>query len=274
MKPACKMISTLAVLPLLLASLPAAAAEPLDTFSLRISGYAVDFDTKVRADGSTENGTPINLGRDLGLDSNNVVANIGLSWRPWQDHQFGLDVRRQSADKTRVLDRSFTFEDNLYQAQGTVRASSDIDTYEAYYVWWAANHQTWALGPRLGLVWYRMDLDLSLQVDSAGNQVDGTLANSISANIPAPSIGGSWRWAFADNWRMSADAGYFSMDVNNVDGDVYFGRVGLEWFPWQNSGFLLDYTTSKIKVDASKRDFQGNLDFRDSGVRLGYVYRF
>ncbi len=154
MKPACKMISALAVLPLLLASLPADAAEPLDTFSLRISGYAVDFDTKVRADGSTENGTPINLGRDLGLDSNNVVANIGLSWRPWQDHQFGLDVRRQSADKTRVLDRSFTFEDNLYQAQGTVRASSDIDTYEAYYVWWAANHQTWALGPRLGLVWF------------------------------------------------------------------------------------------------------------------------
>ena len=129
-------------------------------------------------------------------------------------------------------------------------------------------------GAAVGLGLVRMDLDLSLQVDSAGNQVDGTLANSISANIPAPSIGGSWRWAFADNWRMSADAGYFSMDVNNVDGDVYFGRVGLEWFPWQNSGFLLDYTTSKIKVDASKRDFQGNLDFRDSGVRLGYVYRF
>jgi hypothetical protein len=270
-----KAIAASACLPvLLLMSSQAWAVEPLDTFSVRLSGYVSKFDTELRADGETERGTPIDLERDLGLDADNIIANIGLTWRPWENHEFGLSYYTQSADKTRQTQRTFEFEDNLYQANSTVRADSDIDAYEAYYVWWAANHETWTLGPRFGLIWYRLKLGLSLEVDSNGNQVGGAVSNSVSADLPAPTIGGSWRWVFADDWRMSADAGYFSVNVNDVDGDVYFGRLGIEWFPWERSGFLLDYTISKIKVDANKSDFNGNIDFKDSGLRLGYVYRF
>ncbi len=252
----------------------ALAVEPLDTFSFRLSGYVSKFDTEIRADGETERGTPIDLERDLGLDNDNIIANLGLTWRPWENHEFGLSYYTQSSDKTRQTQRSFEFDGTLYEAQSTVRVDFDIDSYEAYYVWWAANNETWALGPRVGLLWYRMKLGLSLDIDSSGNQVGGAISNDVSADLPAPTIGGSWRWAFADDWRMSADAGYFSMNVNDVDGDVYFGRIGVEWFPWDRSGFLLDYTTSKISVDADKSDFSGNVDFNDSGLRLGYVYRF
>ena len=66
------------------------ALEPLDTFSARIGGYITEFDTKVRADGQTEEGTSIDLQRDLGLDPNNVVAVIGATWRPWEKHEFSL----------------------------------------------------------------------------------------------------------------------------------------------------------------------------------------
>ncbi|WP_457095840.1 hypothetical protein [Lysobacter sp. P5_B9] len=250
------------------------AVEPLDTFSVRLSGYVSTFDTSIRADGETERGTPVDLHRDLGLDKDNIIANIGLTWRPWEHHEFGLGYYTQSADKTRVTQRDIEFDGTLYQAQSTVRAESDIDAYEAYYVWWAASNERWALGPRFGLVWYRMKLGLALEVDANGNQVGGSISNDVSADLPAPTIGGSWRWAFHDDWRMSADAGYFSMNVNDVDGSVWFGRLGIEWFPWERSGFLLDYTISKIKVDATKSDFDGNVDFKDSGLRLGYVYRF
>jgi hypothetical protein len=131
------------------------------------------------------------------------------------------------------------------------------------------------LGPRLGLVWYSVDLKLDLRIDANGNPVGGgSVSSDTSADLPAPTIGGSWRWTPSEDWRISADGGYFSADIGDVDGDVWFGRVGVEWFPWERSGFSLDYVISQINLDADTSNFDGNFDFTDSGVRLGYVYRF
>lgn len=188
-------------------------------------------------------------------------------------HEFGLNYYTKDADKTRTIPAAFDFNGNHYETHSTVHAAVDVESYEAYYTWWAASHDSWELGPRIGLVWYSIDLALAAQLDSNGAPLIGA-RDSVSADLPTLTIGGSWRWEFAEDWRLSADAGYFTSNIDNVDGDVYFGRVGVEWFPWEHSGFLLDYTTNRIKVDVDKSRFRGNVDFNDTGVRLGYVYRF
>lgn len=254
--------------------LQAMAVEPLDTFSGRIGGYITDFDTEVRADGETSSGTPINLDRDLGLDKSNTIGYVGLTWRPWERHEFGLAYYRNDTDSTRVLERDIEFDGTIYEASATVRTELDVDTYEAYYVWWAASHDTWALGPRFGLVWYQMEMGLSLEADAGGNPVGGSVSSKANLDLPAPSIGGSWRWTPGEDWRISADAGYFTADINDIDADVFFGRIGVEWFPWERTGFSLDYTAGRIDADANKTNFRGNADFTDSGLRLGVVYRF
>ena len=218
-------------------------------------------------------GTPVNLQHDLGLDDNNPVANIGLTWRPREHHEFGLNYYNKDADKTQVLDRDFYFEDTHYQTRSTVRASVDVDSYEAYYIWWAAAHDTWSLGPRMGLVWYRIDLGLTAKLDANGAPVSG-IGDSAAADLPTPTIGGSWRWDFAPKWRLNADAGYFPLNMSDIDGDVYHARLGVEWFPWQHSGFLLDYTMDRVKVDVQESQLKGTLDFNDEGVRVGYIHRF
>ena len=259
----------------MLAVVPQArAVEPLDTFSGKIGGYITDFDTEVRADGETAAGTPIDLNRDLGLDNSNTIGDVGLTWRPWEHHEFGIAYYKNESDSTRVLQRDIEFEDNLYETSSTVRTDLDVDTYEAYYVWWAASHDTWALGPRFGLVWYKLELSLSLEIDAGGNQAGGSVSNSADLDLPAPTIGGSWRWTPAEDWRISAEAGYFTADINDIDADVVFGRIGVEWFPWESTGISLDYTANKIDADANKTNFNGNVDFTDSGLRLGVVYRF
>jgi hypothetical protein len=267
--------STLPVMVLLaLASVDCRAVEPLDTFSARISGYVTEFDTEVRADGETRSGTSIDLQRDLGLDDSNTVALVGLTWRPFENHEFGLSYYQDDAEASRTINRTLVFEGTTYEASSTVRSEIDLSAYDLYYVWWAANNENWALGPRVGLVWYSLELDLSLEVDSAGNRVDGAVNESVDGDLPAPTIGGSWRWAPADQWRFSADVGYFSAEVNDIDADITFGRVGVEWFPWTRAGISLDYTVRRIEADADTSGFEGNLEFIDSGMRLGLVYRF
>lgn len=262
------------VLVLLAASPAAAAIEPLDNFSARVGGYISTFDTQLRADGQTTTGTEFDLDRDLDLDPDSTIALIGLTWRPFERHEFSFSYRQDDKDATRRLQRDIIFDDTVYPASATVRSQFAVDTYEASYVWWAASHENWALGPRLGVVWYSVDLRLDLELDVNGNPASGSVGNDVSVDLPEPTIGGSWRWTPAEQWRVSADAGYFSADINSVDADVFFGRAGLEWYPWENVGFWLDYTVSDVDADVDKDRYNGDFVFRDSGVRLGVAYRF
>ena len=259
----------------LLALAPAAwAVEPLDTFSFRAGGYISTFDSEVRADGEVSNGTPIELDRDLDLDQDNAIAFLSATWRPFDRHEFGLAYYQDDVSATRQLQRDIVFDDTVYPASGTVRSDFDVSAYEASYVWWAASHERWAMGPRLGLVWYDIELSIALELDVDGNQTDGSISDSVSADLPAPSIGGSWRWTPADQWRVSADAGYFAADVGDIDADVLFARGAVEWYPWERVGFWIDYTISDIDAEIDDSRLDGDFNFRDSGVRLGVAYRF
>lgn len=252
----------------------ACAVEPLDTFSIRIGGYVSKFDTEIRADGETSRGTTLDLKRDLGLGEDDTIGFVGLTWRPWDHHEFGLSYYRNGSDSTRTLQRDIEFDGTVYEASATVQTHFDIDAYEAYYVWWAASHENWALGPRVGLVWYSIELGIDLRVAANGEQAGGTLDREVSTDLPAPTIGGSWRWAPSAQWRITAEAGYFTTNINDIDADVTFGRAGVEWYPWERVGFSLDYVLNHVDASADKSSFSGNFDFTDSGLRLGVVYRF
>jgi hypothetical protein len=61
--------------------------------------------------------------------------------------------------------------------------------------------------------------------------------------------------------------------VDPIDARVLYGRAAVEWFPWDNAGFHLDYTANDIEARADRERFRGKVNFRDSGVRLGFIYR-
>ena len=102
-------VPCLATAALSLASFPALAVEPLDTFSVRLGGYVQTFDTEVRADGQTAAGTQIDLQRDLGIDEDTTIGYASVSWRPWDHHEFGLSYYTTDGDATRILQRDIMF---------------------------------------------------------------------------------------------------------------------------------------------------------------------
>ncbi len=262
------------VLPWLALAPIAAAVEPLDTFNARVGGYLSRFDTQIRADGETIGGTPIDFERDLGLDQDSALAFIGLTWRPFEHHEFGLGYYRDDTSRTRRLQRDIVFDGTLYQTNTTIRTNYDFDSYELSYTWWALSRERWALGPRLGVVWYSTSLSIELRLDVNGNDIGGSISDRVSADLPAPTIGAGWRWTPAEDWRIAADVGYFSANANDLDADVVFGRLGVEWYPWERFGFSLVYNVNDIGVDADKTSFTGDLNLRDSGLQLGLNYRF
>jgi len=262
------------LVPLLFACHAAQAVEPLDTFSFRVGAYATDFDTRVRADGEAHDGTTIDLSRDLGLEKDKTIVLVGLSWRPFAKHELGLSWYGDDATSEKRLTRDIEFKDTVYTATSTIKAKFDLDAYELYYTYWAFSRDRWALGPRVGLVWYKLGLALQLDVNVDGSSAGGSHKEDVDTDLPAPAIGASWRWTPGEDWRLSADIGYFTANFNDIDADVTYGRAGVEWFPWRNWGFWLDYTVQRINADADTSSFTGSLRFVDSGLRVGVNYRF
>lgn len=248
--------------------------QPVDRASIQIGFTLPDFDTSVRADGQTSSGDQVDLSRDLGLESSNVVGSLGLTWRPWENHEFSLTYFNDDSDATRRISRDITFDDVTYTVNSTLRSEMDVDAYTFAYVWWLKHEDNWAIGPRVGMVYYDIDLSMQLTVDSSGNEVSGGARASTSPELPVPVIGGSWRWVPAKNWRLKVDAGYFSTNLSDIDGSVSYVNGGVEWFPWENWGLTLNYSYQSIDVNATRNAFTGDLDFVNSTATLGMIYRF
>jgi len=261
----------------LLAAAPGAAlaVEPLDRFSFSVGGFATDLDTRIRADGDTILGTPIDLSRDLGLDPDSTLTFVRVAWRPFGKHEFGLSHFSNRTNIDHRLEHDIVFEDQVYTAGATVNARYGLDSYDASYTWWAWSEKNWALGPRLGLTIYRVNLGLELALDVDGNPVAGaSLSEKYRGDLPAPTLGAGWRWTPAEQWRISADVGWLKTTINNIDGEVGYARAAVEWYPWERVGLTLDYSVTDISASTERRLFTGHLDLRQSGTRLGLIYRF
>lgn len=252
----------------------AAAVEPLDTFNARVGGYVSHFDTNLRADGETSTGTDVDVDRDLGLGQGNTLGFVGLSWRPLDRHEFGFAYYNDKASASKRLLRDIEFDGTIFRANSTVSSEFKLDAYEVNYAWWAASHDRWAMGPRVGLIWYKLELGMDLELDTNGNQVSNSISKTVDTNLPSPSIGAAWRWTPAQDWRISADVGYFKANVYDVDAHITYGRLAVEWYPWERVGFLLDYTANRINASVNQSRLEGDVKLKDSGMRVGISYRF
>lgn len=250
------------------------ALPVLDKASFSVGFVVPTFDTNLQANGALGNGTNVDLERDLDLDQSGGVAFVRGTWRPFTNHEFSVGYFSTDSDATRKLTRDIVFEGNTYPVNSTVKADLGIDAYDLSYTWWGMQKEDWALGLRLGVVNYSIETKLSLELDSAGNDVSGTLSNSVSPNVPAPAIGAAWRLRVSDQWRLKAEAGYFSANISGVDGSVSYFNAGAEWFPWQRWGLTATYTYQAIDVSVDKSGFNGEIDQNSGIFSLGLMYRF
>lgn len=249
-----------------------AAVPLLDRASFTLALAIPDSSTEVSFD-SNAGDVPIDFEKDLGLSTENVVASLGATWRPWDNHQFSLTYYRNDGENTKSLADPIEWDGVLYD--GTVKLKTSMDSYDVSYIWWAKNEDTWALGPRFGLSYLAFESSLDLLIDADGEPVtDSAFKRKGNTDVPAPTIGVAWRWLPAENWRIRADAGYITATVGDFDGSAMIVSGGVEWFPWENWGFSLNATRQSIDVNTDQIDFDGDLDLTQSNYNLGITYRF
>jgi len=249
-----------------------ARITPLDKASFTLAVAIPDNSTEI--DFNTNIGdVPVDFSRDLGLETDNIIAVASGTWRPWDNHQFGLAYFNNSDSNSRSLANPIEWNGVAYD--GTVKAGLDIATYDFSYIWWGLNRENYALGPSIRLSYITVDTKIDLTVDADGNPVaDGSYRQSGNTDIPAPTLGAAWRWVPADNWRINLEAGYMQASISDFDGSALVASGGVAWFPRDHWGFSLNAVYMDFDVDTANTDFSGDLNIRQANYNFGITYRF
>jgi hypothetical protein len=246
-----------------------AQVDPVDRFALTVEGRWTGVDTTLRADSKTGDfpGTEVDFESDLGLDSNRVT--LGLKAELF----LGRKKRHRLAGAWGNMDRGvqtltateIRFGDTVFPVDSQVEVDLDIQEYSLSYAFYPVMQKRFALG--IGLGARVLDIRAALRAEELG------LRESAEVTGPLPFAEVDIRYAFASNWRMAASFGYFTVEIDQLEGSQVLGRLGFEWLFLRNLGLSLAVSWSRLDADVDDEDWRGSarLDFVD--VRIGFVLR-
>jgi hypothetical protein len=255
-----------------IAGVRAEVPQALDRASLSVGGFYPVVDARLSADGPEVSGSDIDFQRDLGLDKHRTLTNLRLDLLLFDSQGFSIGGYQYSKNSGATLARDIHFAGNDYNVDAFVRAGLRLDTWNAAWHWWFPVDDADVLGVGLGAVYY----DLRGTVEG-GISVNGSTASargSAEGNAIAPLLTLGWRHAFTPNFRGYAEFAGVRKPSGTLTGHLLNGSVGMEYYPWQNLGFALEYSASDLDLKADKESWEGRARIRFHGpaafVRLRY----
>jgi len=148
-----------------------------------------------------------------------------------------------------------------------------IDLARLSYKWWLGSGND-VFGIGLGGAYYRADISGSINgtISTPSQTFTDGASDRYTDDAVAPLVELAWRHAFSQDLRMYVEASGVKKNGGNLQGHIYNGNVGLEWFPWKNLGVVADYGVSRVHLerDSGSED----LDIRFKGPSLFIKARF
>lgn len=236
-------------------------------FNADLGVFLIKNDTSVRVDGSTTEGTDINLQNEFGFDNQNRFRVDGY-WRFLDRHKLRFLYFGSRASTDRIIDETIVFDNVTYPINSTVHAEFDTDIIELAYEYSFVRRNNFEISGTVGLHNFSITTRLNAQASSNGTGVD--LSSSAKGEGPLPVIGLRGIWALSDHFYFDAQAQFFSLKFDNYKGSLQDYKVTFTWQPFRNVGIGIGYNDFKTRLDVTQSDFEGRLDFGYSGA-LGFI---
>jgi hypothetical protein len=249
----------------------------LDRFSLWLGGYYADTSTTLGAglNRYDVNGK-LNLQHDLGFPSHQVVPRVRFDFLLGESQGFSFDYYQIDQSRTKSLGDAVSFDGNTYAASASVTGRVDFDFGSASYKWWFG-HESDVFGVGVGAAYYRVHAGISGEASAGGpglGEVSGYASAYTTDSAWAPELQLGWRHAFTNNLRMYFNASGVKKNGSHLGGHIYDAALGVEWFPWQNLGFGVEYDYTRIRIDQEHHYYNDDLDMRLNGPSAFLRVRF
>jgi hypothetical protein len=247
--------SPLALLALVLLSSPAAGASdagaPFFHETLALKGAVIfafiDSDIEYK-------GQDIDLEDDLDLEEFSVLPSLDLRWRFTRNKKHRLEASYFAL--LRSDSRTLAFDLELPGSGETIEVGARLDT---------------DFGVHIATLTYGYSI-LHDELDDREVDCDDDLIEE-SFNIPFPTAGVYFDWAFSERLALMNRFQYFGLKFEGIHGQLFRGKVRLQHRTFRNVNLFVGYDVLGANVDFDSSGFAW-LGLVYHGPTLGLVLRF
>jgi hypothetical protein len=229
-------------------------AEPspaLDRVSLSVGAFYTD--PRIDVEGDT------NYGRiDTGTyNSDNVtLPRVKASVLIGDSHGIDFDYYRYDKEYDPSLTGSTNVNGLPLTGTGKLDAKLKLDLANVAYKWWLGSGPD-VFGVGVGAAYYRARIDGT--ANGVLNGVSGNARYSENESAYAPLVELGWRHQFSPQLRMYADASGIKKNGGRINGHIYGGALGVEWYVTPMVGIVAEYNASKISLKRERDDAAVNI---------------
>lgn len=246
--------------------------EALDRVSLSAGGYYPTVDAAASANSGSVAGTKVDFQKDLQLDNHRTLPVGRLDFLVFDNQGFSIGGYHYSRGASAMLERDVEFDGNDYQVGADVTARLQIDVLTGEWHWWFAPTALDVVGVGLGAVYYKVHGSIEGNFSVDGLSVSGHGAAGDDAVAPLATL--AWRHAFSPDCRAYAEFSGVWKNFGTIRGHQTNETVGVEYFPWRNLGFALEYEANDLDLKSAGASWDGRAQIRFHGpaafVRVRY----
>jgi hypothetical protein len=251
------------------AEVQASRVSPLleDSFVVSLGTFLLTTETKISIDGTAGNsGTVIDTKKDLGFKDADRFR-LDAAWRFAPNHKVRAMGFSISQTNTQTLDRDITVGDTVYPVNIEITAKNSTTVYELAYEYSFLHRDNYEITASAGL--HVVDFGFSIRGNGTVNGQTGQLSTeTASVTAPLPVFGLRGMWEIAPDWYVDAQAQYFALKVDNIDGSITDLRAGITYMISRHWGLGAGYNRFVTTVGVEKNAFDGELKWNYSGAQI------
>lgn len=260
---------------------PALASEAIpggkEKFKFMLGGIVARIDSSVGLNGTTDEGTEIDLDSPTGKkEANNVF--FGAEWRVAPRHRISGIYFTTKKERTLSFNNSVTIGDETLVPPATLESVSRNRFLFATYQYSFVTNDDVEIAGLLGAYINKFNVDLTgnaTVVNSSGTTtINKTLDFRPSVTVPMPLIGVSIKWYASPKFTVGGSLSGLKAKIGDVDGGVYVANVSAEYMITRNVGAGLVFMHTDADVDISKRTFNGSIDWKNDNLLLYALLKF
>jgi len=250
-------IAMLAAMPALAQSVGSATEREAirgvpDKWGFSLGGFWQTFDTNVRLNGETADGTEIDFEKDLGQDKTLTAFQFGGFYRFGDHARIDLNYVPWSREKTRTIDKEIQWGDVTYEAGAEIHSKAEVQLLDIIYRYSFINNGKVTFGVNGGVSSLWTDFSLSGEgTISGGGGASGTIKESKDVIVPVPVIGVHFDMTLTKRLFWRAEGNFFAANVSGYDGTISVLSTSIVWFPTRNIGVGAGFASDMYNIKRS-----------------------
>src|SRR5690349_7418902 len=233
-------------------------------FQVSLGSFTNESDITIRADGESEEGTEFNWGDTFG-DVDGTSIRLDSYWRINDRHHVRLMYTENSNRRHKNLDREIEWQGETIPVDAEANSEFGFTVIELAYEYDFSKRDDRELVLSAGLHYTSFDAKLNATWSTPGGGGTSSAGSTASVGVPLPVIGARGMWNLGGHWWLDAQAQFFAVNIDNVDGNIQNYRAAFIWQPKPWFGVGAGYDSFGINVDVDRKRMKGSLDWTYAG---------